>query len=89
MFQRNPIESGQISIIPRPECFGDFGGIHLQSPPFWAEVAIICPDRMVRITLQSIEFLGHLEEGPLTLPLFWGTKTITMVVKHVSVTFFG
>ena len=27
--------SGQISIIPKPECFGDFGGTsRIQSPPF-------------------------------------------------------
>ena len=37
--------SGQISIIPKPEFFGDFGEIPLQSPPFGVtkEVAIICP----------------------------------------------
>ena len=36
--------SGQIMIIPKPECFGHFAGILLQSPPFGVtstEVAII------------------------------------------------
>ena len=39
--------AGQISIFPKPECFGDFGGYSLTKPPFEvtsAEVVIICPD---------------------------------------------
>ena len=39
---------GQISIIPKPESFGDFGEVPLQSPPFRVttrreQVVIICP----------------------------------------------
>ena len=40
--------SGQITIIPKPEFVGDFGGISLTKAPFKvtsAEVAIICPNR--------------------------------------------
>ena len=41
--------SGQITIIPKPECFGDLGGDSLTKPPFKVtkrreQVAIICPD---------------------------------------------
>ena len=37
-----------MSIIPKPECFGDFGEDSLTKPPFWGDlgglVVIICPD---------------------------------------------
>ena len=45
------IRSGQITIIPKPECFGHFGGILLLFTTFWGDysagkVSIICPDKM-------------------------------------------
>ena len=52
-------KSGQISIIPKPECFGDFGEDFLTKPPFGvtsAEVAIIFPEKWR--CLACVLFLG-------------------------------
>ena len=47
------IRSGQITIIPKPECFGHFGGILLLFTTILfgvtysaGKVSIICPDKM-------------------------------------------
>ena len=47
----NYLGSGQITIIPKPECFGDFGQIPLLFTTIWGDqpagkVVIICPDNM-------------------------------------------
>ena len=48
ILQVGPVKSGQLTIIPKPDFFGDFEGIPLQSLPFGVtnrriKVAIFCP----------------------------------------------
>ena len=65
--------SGQISIIPKPEFFGDFGEIPLQSPPFGVtkEVAIIWPG-LIQVSAHPLSnprcLWGLLNEAPTIGP---------------------
>ena len=69
------IHSGQISIIPKPECFGDFGGpVPYNQPPFGgfpsAEVAINCLPGDSKWPVYPVVG-GHLTfpKGHLTIPI--------------------